>query len=163
MDHARAEPRGILALQRSLGNAAVVQLLRESGHGPGEEHAVALPVAEVEKEISAAVAADQEILKTLAGFVRNNLSPWLREQKSQAQEIEGYLSRTTAAPAKQGRLYLPYVEFGEKTLGSILDQPEAQKFATLISDIHDVAQEDAGTLRACRIPVHAPCAQRDLV
>ncbi len=104
------------------------------------DRANALPVAGVEREIAQAVAADQEILKTLAGFVGQNLSPWLDQQKSQAQELQAELAKTTSELAATGRLYLPYVEYGQKTLASILAQPEAQKFATLISAIHDVAE-----------------------
>lgn len=104
------------------------------------DRANALPVADVEREIAQVVAADQEILKTLAGFVEQNLSPWLEKQKSQAQALQGELAKTTSELAATGRLYLPYVEYGEKTLASILAQPEAQKFATLISAIHDVAE-----------------------
>ncbi|MGY5071516.1 eCIS core domain-containing protein [Streptomyces griseus] len=104
------------------------------------DRANALPVADVEREIAQAVAADQKILKTLAGYVEQHLSPWLDQQKSQAQALQAELAKTTSELASTGRLYLPYVEYGQKTLASILAQPEAQKFATLISAIHDVAE-----------------------
>ncbi|WP_443044249.1 eCIS core domain-containing protein [Streptomyces sp. HF10] len=100
----------------------------------------ALPVAEVEKAISDDVAVDAKIREVLAGFVANALRPWLGEQRKQAAELEEMLSKTVAELASVRRLYLPYIEFGEKTLDGILGDPQAQGFATLISAIHDIAE-----------------------
>ncbi|MGW4884328.1 hypothetical protein [Streptomyces murinus] len=100
----------------------------------------ALPVADVEKAISDDVAVDAKIKEVLAQFVANALRPWLGEQRKQVTELEDVLSKTVAELASVRRLYLPYIEFGEKTLDGILGNPEAQGFATLISAIHDIAE-----------------------
>ncbi|MFE9417168.1 DUF4157 domain-containing protein [Streptomyces griseofuscus] len=100
----------------------------------------ALPVADVEKAISDDVAVDAKIKEVLAGFVANSLRPWLGKQRTQVTKLEDMLSKTVAELASVRRLYLPYIEFGEKTLDGILSHPEAQGFATLISAIHDIAE-----------------------
>ncbi|MER8059773.1 DUF4157 domain-containing protein [Streptomyces sp. NPDC094022] len=100
----------------------------------------ALPVAEVEKAISDDVAVDAKIKEVLAGYVANALRPWLAQQRNQVTELGDMLAKTVAELASVRRLYLPYIEFGEKTLDGILGNPEAQGFATLISAIHDIAE-----------------------
>ncbi|MFH8337039.1 DUF4157 domain-containing protein [Streptomyces sp. AM6-12] len=100
----------------------------------------ALPVAEVEKAISDDVAVDAKIKEVLAGYVADNLRPWLAERRTQVTALGDALSKTIAELASVRRLYLPYIDFGEKTLDAILGNPEAQGFATLISAVHDIAE-----------------------
>ncbi|WP_408996534.1 eCIS core domain-containing protein [Streptomyces europaeiscabiei] len=100
----------------------------------------ALPVADVEKQISESVALDEKIREKLAEFIGTHLSPWLAERRKESEELAGHLDFTTAQLAALGRLYLPFVDFGEKTLAGILADPQPEKFATLISAIHDVAE-----------------------
>ncbi|KUN86414.1 DUF4157 domain-containing protein [Streptomyces griseoruber] len=100
----------------------------------------ALPVADVEQQIAQSVVLDERIRQKLAEFIETRLSPWLAERRAESEQLAGQLDSTTAQLAALGRLYLPFVEYGEKTLAGILAEPQPERFATLISAVHDVAE-----------------------
>ncbi|WP_442811257.1 eCIS core domain-containing protein [Streptomyces sp. NBC_00481] len=100
----------------------------------------ALPVADVEKQIAESVVLDEKIREKLAEYINTHLSPWLADRRKESTELARQLDSSTEQLAALGRLYLPFVEYGEKTLAGILADPQPQKFATLISAIHDVAE-----------------------
>ncbi|MGW2248747.1 WXG100-like domain-containing protein [Kitasatospora sp. NPDC001660] len=97
-----------------------------------------LPMVEIEHDLAVNISQDPQVHGAVSGFVTNKLVPWLANHGN--TEFGAELGTTTTGLADKQRLYLPYVDYGNKTITGILHAPGGEPFSTLVSAIHDVAE-----------------------
>ncbi|MQS18133.1 hypothetical protein F7Q99_39615 [Streptomyces kaniharaensis] len=97
-----------------------------------------LPMVEVEHDLAVNISQDPQVHATVSDFVTDKLVPWLANHGN--TEFGAELGTTTTGLADKQRLYLPYVDYGNKTITGILHAPGGEPFSTLVSAIHDVAE-----------------------
>ncbi|MEE1782631.1 hypothetical protein PUR71_06800 [Streptomyces sp. SP17BM10] len=97
-----------------------------------------LPMVEIERALAIDISQDPQVHAKVSDFVTNKLVPWLNQHHNDTFDTE--LGTTTRGLAEKPRLYLPYIDFGDKTIDQILGAPHGEGFPTLVSAIHDVAE-----------------------
>jgi hypothetical protein len=99
-----------------------------------------LPGIVIEENLARAIRLDETVQRRLVTFISEKLTPWLDTARSAYGETLRSLDKTTKELESVKRLYLPYLEAGERSIAMILAAPTAESISILISAIHDLAE-----------------------